>query len=104
LHNNESVSAEHTKGSHDVAQFCRGNETVAILVENLEGLLDLFLRVGIFHFSNRRAHIYSKISQFVWRKHFSQPVCDTVPGKHGQKFTKVDVSVAIAVNFVDLFE
>jgi hypothetical protein len=33
---------------------------------------------------------------------FRLQLCDTVPGKHGQKFTEINVSVAIAVNFVDL--
>jgi hypothetical protein len=51
LANDDKVSAVHTKGGHNVAQFGRGDEAVAILVKDLEGFLDLFLRVGVLHFS-----------------------------------------------------
>jgi hypothetical protein len=38
-----------TNGGHDVAELGSGNETVVIAVEDLEGLTDLLLGVGVLH-------------------------------------------------------
>lgn len=58
---------------HDVAQLSRGDEAVAVLVKDLEGLLDLLLRVGVLHLA----------------------------GHHGQELGEVDGAVAVGVDLVN---
>jgi hypothetical protein len=56
-----------------VTQFSGRNEAVAVLVEDLEGLLNLFLRVGVLHLARH----------------------------HGQEFGKVNRAVAVGVDLLD---
>lgn len=62
-----------TKVRHDMPQLSGGDVAVAILIEDLEGLLDLLLAVGVPH----------------------------LPRHHGQEFREVDRAVAISVDLVD---
>lgn len=43
------VSEFLAKVGHNVAQLCRGDETVSILVKDLEGFQDFLFRVGVLH-------------------------------------------------------
>jgi len=58
---------------HDVAELGGGDETIAVLVEDLERLLDLLLGVGVLHLARH----------------------------HGQELGEVDGAIAISVNLVD---
>merc|ERR1719389_794181 len=42
------------KVGHDVTKLSSGDETVAVLVEHLEGLLDLLLGVGVLHLTSHQ--------------------------------------------------
>jgi len=58
---------------HDVAQLSGGDETVVITVEDLEGLTDLLLGVGVLHLT----------------------------GHHGQELGEIDGTVVIGIDLVD---
>ena len=58
---------------HDVTKLGSGDEAVAVLVEHLERLLELLLRVGIFHLASHEV----------------------------EKLGEVDGAVAVRVNLVD---
>ena len=61
------------KVGHDVTELGGGDEAVAVLVEDLEGLEDLLLGVSILHFA----------------------------GHHGEELGEVDGAVAVGVDLVD---
>lgn len=63
-----------TEVGHDVPELSRGDETIAVLVEHLECLLDLLFAVRVLH----------------------------LPGHHGQEFGEVDRAIAISIDFVNL--
>jgi hypothetical protein len=62
-----------TDGGHDMSEFSSGNEAVVITVENLEGLADLLLGVGVLHLARH----------------------------HGKEFREVDGAVVVSVDLVD---
>ena len=64
-----------TDAGHDVPQLSRADETIPVLVGDLEGLSDLVLTI-----------------------------CVTDPsGHHGQELRKVDGAISIGINLVDHF-
>ena len=62
-----------TEVGHDMTELSSGNETVSVLVEDLESFLDLILRVSILHLTSH----------------------------HGEELGEIDITVTISVNFVD---
>mmetsp|Transcript_2883 Transcript_2883/g.5327 ORF Transcript_2883/g.5327 Transcript_2883/m.5327 type:complete len:259 (+) Transcript_2883:596-1372(+) len=56
-----------------MSQFCGRNESVSVLVENLERLFDLIFAIGVLH----------------------------LPGHHGQELGEVNITVAVSIDFVD---
>merc|ERR1739841_105350 len=62
-----------SKVGHDVSQLSGGDETVAISIEDLEGLDELLFGVGVLHLS----------------------------GHEGQELWEVDGSVTVSVDLVD---
>mmetsp|Transcript_5766 Transcript_5766/g.11783 ORF Transcript_5766/g.11783 Transcript_5766/m.11783 type:complete len:206 (+) Transcript_5766:195-812(+) len=62
-----------TKVGHHVTQLSSGDEAVAVLVEHLEGLLQLLLRVGVLH----------------------------LLGHQGKELGEIDGAVAVGIDLVD---
>ena len=58
---------------HDVTEFSSADVAVAVLVEDLEGFLDLLLGIGILHLA----------------------------GHHGQELGEINGSVAVSIDLVD---
>eukprot|EP01084_Bolivina_argentea_P181929 314162_1 len=48
---------------HDVAELSSGDETVAVLVENAESLLDLLLGVGVLHLAGHQGQELGEINR-----------------------------------------
>mmetsp|Transcript_13213 Transcript_13213/g.38315 ORF Transcript_13213/g.38315 Transcript_13213/m.38315 type:complete len:208 (-) Transcript_13213:304-927(-) len=51
-----------TKVGHDVSQFSGGDESISVLVENLESFHQFFLRVGILHLLGHQTQKLSEIN------------------------------------------
>ena len=62
-----------TEVDHNVLQLRRTDVTVPVLVEDLEGLFNLFLSIRVLH----------------------------LPSHHGQELRKVDGTISIGINLVD---
>lgn len=83
-----------------MTQFGSRNVAVAILIKDLESLLDFFLGVCILHLSIDPAHPMSDIC----------PAADIIqsnsalalPCDHGKKLAKVNSTIAITINFIHL--
>ena len=57
-----------TQVRHDMSQLCGTDVAVSVLVEDLEGLLDLLLRVGVAHLARHHRQELGEIDRAV-------PVC-----------------------------
>lgn len=83
-----------------MTQLGSRNVAVAILIKDLESLLDFFLGVCILHLSIDPAHPMSDIC----------PAADIIqsnsalalPCDHGKKLAKVNSTIAITINFIHL--